>query len=161
MDPTGYDRLTEFIVQQLDNVTEQARKSALDPANLQRIQETYELFLEYHKFGYHQQGSSLEVARFPVIPKETLDQLTAVCIEFCTPDTWRKAIELLQATSARELQAESTTEAIGRLLYRTGASEEHLEKANVLLEGRYELQERTGLIDNIVAAYENARDTDE
>jgi hypothetical protein len=113
----------------LNEVTEKMRQLAADPAGMQKMQEMCELFLEYHKFGPYESG---EVARFPTIPEEALDQLTAVCIEFSSSETWQKAIKLLHETSdlmLGELQADLTTKAMGRLLYRTGANEESVKNA--------------------------------
>ncbi|KAI4665797.1 uncharacterized protein J4E78_003262 [Alternaria triticimaculans] len=151
----------EPIVKLLNEATEKVRAPDAGPASLPELQRLCKLLLEYHDPGhYRKERQVFMCARFPLIPGEVLDQLTAVCIELGSADLWQKAMEQLSASFQRQVRADLTIGAIGRLVYKTKDAE-HLKKADGLVKSQNGIKKKMEMCDSVQAAYDRARDAED
>ncbi|KAI4914198.1 hypothetical protein J4E85_010710 [Alternaria conjuncta] len=151
----------EPIIKMLDDATEKVRSPDAGLASLLQLQRLCRLLLEYHDPGdYRKEGHTFMCARFPLIPGEVLDQLTAVCIEFGHADLRQKAMKQLSASFQRQVRADRTIDAIGRLLYKT-QDVEQLKKADGFIKSQNSIKDKMEMCGKVQAAYDRAGDADE
>jgi hypothetical protein len=107
----------------------QAYRSNANPTGLRKLQETCGLLIGYLECAVYRGMSNR--SRFPTLRNESYDRLVAVCIEFGSADTGRKAVKLL-CSSASSVKPTLTVKALGRLLHHI-PMDDNLEKASKLV----------------------------
>jgi hypothetical protein len=131
-------------------MTDQARKSN-DSIYVRKLQETCGLLIEYLDPANSVYYSMRNLSRFPRLRNESYDGLVAVCTEFGSADTGRKAVELL-CRSASGIKP-TLTKALGRLLHHT-PMDDNLEKVSSLVRGKYgySMEQKIELCNKIITA---------
>jgi hypothetical protein len=140
---------TQVIKHLLDKMTDQARKSN-DSIDLRKLQETCGLLMEYLGPANSVYHSAWNPSRFPRLRNESYDRLAAVCTEFGSADTGRKAVELFYR-SASCIEPTLIIKALVRLLHHT-PTDDNFEKASSLVRGKYGhwMEEKIELCDKII-----------